>query len=395
VPLLRDWVSRAPFPPLLGRAQAALAVALLAAGRRDEAAREFAAAQREGEGALASLGRGTLGLIDGKLADATRDFTEAKSDGTPVIAAAAEYGLGAVGFHRGDPAAFKTAALAALTSAPRGPGASRLLYALTGLAADAKDWTAALSTAKQLVTEFPDDERADDALERVGAAAAKAHAWPTAYEAYALLRQKYPRSPFVEDSRLAFAEAQVETGRADEARRPLEQLVTAAPADPRVARARLVLGRARELTGDRAGALEAYTAAAGVVPPSQWSTDTLVGYARLLTQAQRYDEARGLLQPLLKTASPAVAAEGALVLGEALEAQGDGAAAVEYFMTAAYLAPDSPSGRRALVAAGRSFTMQKQPESATIVYRKLLAQSNVPADLLTAARRGLAELGAR
>jgi tetratricopeptide (TPR) repeat protein len=393
VPSLRDWVARAPFPPLLGRAQAALAVALLAAGRRDEATKEFAAAQREGEGALASLGRGTLGLVAGKLAEATRDFTEARSDGTPVIAAAAEYGLGAIGFHRGDAAAFKTAALAALNAAPRGPLAPGLLYTLAGQAADAKDWTAALSTAKRLVTEFPDDERADDALERVGAAAAKEHVWPTTYEAYALLRQKYPHSPFVEDSRLAFAEAQVETGRAAEGRRLLEQFVTAAPADPRVARAGIVLGRARELTGDRAGALEAYAAAAAVVPPPQWSPETLVGYARLLTQAQRYDEARGLLQPLLKTAAPAVAAEGALALGETLEAQGDGAAAVEYFMTAAYLAPDSTSGRRALVAAGRAFATQKQPEAATIVYRKLLAQSNVPADLASAARRGLAELG--
>ena len=393
VPSLRDWVSRAPFPPLVGRAQAALAVALLAAGRRDEARKEFAAVQREGDAAFASLGRGTLGLVEGKLADATRDFTEARSDGTPVIAAAAEYGLGVVAFQRGDAAAFKTAALAVVNGAPSGPLTSRLLYALAGLAADAKDWTAALATGKRLVTEFPDDERADDALERVGAAAATEGVWPVSYEAYALLRQHYPRSPFIEDSRLTFAEAQVETGRAAEGRTVLEQLVTLPPSDPRVARARVVLGRARELTGDRAGALEAYTAAAAAVPPSQWNAQTLVGYARLLTQAQRYDEARALLQPFLKTASASVGAEGALALGETHEAQGEEAAAIEYFMTAAYLAPDSTAGRRGLLAAGRAFATQKQPDAATIVYRKLLAQSDVPADLVSAARRGLAELG--
>jgi tetratricopeptide (TPR) repeat protein len=393
VPILRDWVSRAPFPPLLGRAEGALAVALLAAGRREEARKEFTAAQREGEGALASLGRGTLALADGKPADATREFTEARADGTPAIATAAEYGLGVVAFQRGDTAAFKTAALAVLTAAPRGPSAPRMLYTLTGLAADAKDWPDALATARRLVSEFPDDERADDALERVGAAAAAARAWPVSYDAYALLRQKYPRSPFVEDSRLAFAEAQVETGRAAEGRKTLEELVTTAPSDPRVGRARIVLGRARELTGDRAGALDAYTAAAAAVPPSGWSTPAVVGYARLLTQAQRHDEARGLLQPLLKTATGAVAADAALALGEALEAQGDEAGAVEYFMSAAYLAPESASGRRGLLAAGRVFAAQKQPEAATIVYRKLLAQSNVPPELASAARQGLSTLG--
>jgi len=62
-------------------------------------------------------------------------------------------------------------------------------------------------------------------------------------------------------------------------------------------------------------------------------------------------------------------------------------------MTAAYLAPESTSGRRGLLAAGRVFAAQKQPEAATIVYRKLLAQSNVPAELASAARQGLSTLG--
>lgn len=393
VPLLRDWVSKAPFPPLLGRAHAALAVALLNAGRREDAKKEFAAAQREGETALASLGRGSIALAENKPGDAKREFTDARNDGTPAVAASAEYGLGVVAFLQGDAAAFKSAATAAIDTAPRGPATPRLLYALAGIAADAKEWTPALTTAKRLVTEFPADDRADDALERVGAAAAKERAWPVAYEAYALLRASYPRSPFVEDSRVAFAEAQVETGRVAEGRKSLEQFLAAAPNDPRAARARLALGRARELAGDRAGALEAYNAAATSVPTSQWSGETVLGYARLLTQNQRYDDARRLLEPMLKAATGSAAADGALVLGEALEAQGDGAAATEYFMTAAYVAPTSTSGRRALIAAGRAFAAMKQPESAAIAYRKLLAQQNVPSDLATAARRALADLG--
>jgi tetratricopeptide (TPR) repeat protein len=394
IPVLRDWCTRNPFPPLLGRAQTALAIALLTAGRAAEARPEFVAARREGEGALASLGLATVGLIEDRRGEATRDFTEARNDGTPAVAAAAEYGLAAIAFKEGDPALFKTSATAVIDAAPRAPSAPPLLYALTGQAADAKDWPPALATARRLVTDFPDDQRADDALERVGAAAAKAQAWPVVYEAYTLLRQKYPRSPFVDDSRVAFAQAQVETGRAEDGRRTLEQFFASTPSDPRAANARITLGRARELTGDRAGALDAYAEAARAVPPAQWNKDAVLGYGRLLTQARRYDEAKGLLEPFLKTAGPApVAAEGALALGEVFQGRGDDTAAIEYFMTAAYVAPDSTAGRRGLLAAGRAFAAARQPEAATTVYRKLLAQANVPADLAAAARRGLAELG--
>jgi TolA-binding protein len=393
-PALRDWANRAPFPPLLGRARIALGVALLGTGRPGEARGEFVAARREGEGALASLGLATAALAEDKLADASRDFTEARNDGTAALAAVADYGLAAVGFRGGATGAFKTAAAAMLGAAPRSREAPALLYALTGLAADAKDWTAALATAKRLVSEFPDDARADDGLERVGAAAANERAWPVAYEAYALLRQKYPKSPFVEDSRVAFAESQVETGRTAEGRATLEQFFAAAsPTDPRAARARITLGRARELTGDRAGALDAYTQAARAAPPAQWSKDTQLGYARLLTQARRFDEAKGLLEPFIKGAPAPVAAEGAVVLGETYHGQGDEAAAIEYFMTAAYVAPDTPAGRRGLLSAARAFAALKQSDAAAIAYRKLLAQSNVPADFADAARRGLAELG--
>lgn len=392
VPLLRDWSARAPFPPLLGRAQTALAIALLTAGRAGDAGREFAAARREGEGALASLGLAIVALTEGKLAEAAREYTEARNEGTAAVVAHAEYGLASVAFRQGDAAAFRKAAGAILEASPRGPSAAALIYALTGLAADAKEWPAALATAKRLVTEFPDDARTDDALERVGAAAAKEKAWPVVYETYALLRQKYPASPFVDDSRVAFAEAQVETGRADEGRKTLEQFFATSPADPRAPQARITLGRAREITGDRLGALNAYSEAARSIPPSQWTKDTMLGYARLLTHGKRYSEARGLLEPFVKASPAPVAAEGALALGEALQGQGDLASAIEYFMTAAYVAPESTAGRRGLLAAGSAFATLKQPEAATTVYRKLLDQPNVPADLTSAARRGLADL---
>jgi tetratricopeptide (TPR) repeat protein len=389
---LRDWSSRAPFPPLLGRAKIALGVALLNAGKTKEAGAEFAGARREGEGALASLGLAAVAMTENRLADAERDFTEARNEGTPAVAVAADYGLSAVAFRRSDVPAFKTAAEAVLAGAPPASSGAPLLYALTGIAVEAKDWTGAMSAARRIVADFPDDERADDALERVGAAAAGERAWPVVQEAYSLLRQHYPRSPFVEGSRLAFGEALIETGRADDGRKTLEQFFASGATDPRAGRARLTLARAREMTGDRAGALEAYTAASRSVPASEWSTELLLNYARLLTQARRYDEVKKLLEPFIKASPAPVAAEGALALGEALQGQGDQAAAIEYFMTAAYIAPDTPSGRRGLLAAARAFGTLKQREAAITIYRKLLAQRDVPPDLAGAARRGLAEL---
>ncbi len=62
-------------------------------------------------------------------------------------------------------------------------------------------------------------------------------------------------------------------------------------------------------------------------------------------------------------------------------------------MTAAYLGPDSIWARRALLGAGQSFTVLKQPESAAIVYKKLLAASGVEPDLAAAARTNLKALG--
>jgi tetratricopeptide (TPR) repeat protein len=81
-------------------------------------------------------------------------------------------------------------------------------------------------------------------------------------------------------------------------------------------------------------------------------------------------------------------------MGEGLRAAGQHDEAVDAYMTAAYLAPDSPWGRRALLGAGEAFAALKQKDAAVIVYRKLLAAGGVEPDLLGAARRGLQALGA-
>jgi tetratricopeptide (TPR) repeat protein len=375
-----------------GRAWVVLGVTHLATLRGPEASQAFARAQGEGAGALAKLGLGNAALLQSRWDDATRAFTDARDTGTAEITAAAEYALAVVAFHRGRTADFKTAALTLIDANPRDPRAPGLLYSLVGLAVDEKDWATALARAKRLAAEFPKHETADDACERIGAAAVAAAQWPVAHEAYALLRQRYPQSPFVESSRVTYGEVLLELGRPAEARRVLEEFVAATPSDPRAPRAWIALGRARTATGDRKGAVEAFDRATkGGMNPSV-NSDAFSSYGRLLLAERRWEEARTVLGRLLASAQGPAAAEVAVSLGDAWMGQGDPVAAAEYYMTAAYLTPDSTTGYKALLAAGRSFAAAKDSGSASVVYGKLLASSEVPGDIAAAARRGLAEL---
>jgi TolA-binding protein len=390
---LRDWIRRAPFPPLLGRAQAALGAALLAAGRPVEAATAFKRAQAEGVGPLAALGLGSTALAEGQWAQASSKLTEARDGGTAEVAAVAGYGLAVVAFQQGNAMDFKQPAQAALQLAPRARSAPRLLYVLTAIAVDEKDWPGAVATAKRLASEFPTNEAADDAFERVGAGAAAAAAWPTVIEAYTLMEKLYPQSPFLEPARVTIAEAQVETGKPDVARPVLEQFVATAPSDSRTQRAWLALARARDAAGDRAGALDAYTRALKDQTVSDLRPEMALGYARVLTHEKRWDEARKVLDRLVRTDDKSVVAAAAGAIGETYQGEGDNLAAAEYFMTAAYVAPESPAGRNGLLGAGACFAALKQNDAAAIVYQKLLAQKDAPADVLEKARKGLKDIG--
>ncbi len=273
---------------------------------------------------------------------------------------------------------------------PRTPS---LLYSLVGLAIDEKDWQGALVRANRLAAEFPKHEAADDAFERIGAAAAAASVWPAVHEAYALLRQRFPQSPFVESSKVTYGEALLELGRAAEARRVLEEFVAAAPNDPRAPRAWIALGRARTATGDRRGAVDAFDRASkgGGMNPTA-NADAFSSYGKLLVSERRWEEARTVLGRLLAGSDGPAAAEVAVSIGDTWAGQGDHLAAAEYYMTAAYLTPESVSGYKALLAAARSFAAAKDSGAAATVYGKLLASSDVPGDLAAAARRGLVEL---
>jgi TolA-binding protein len=153
-----------------------------------------------------------------------------------------------------------------------------------------------------------------------------------------------------------------------------------------------LLAQAQEASNNRTAALETYMRIDREYP-NKGGGGVLLGTARLLQNEGRGEEARSRLKRAVNQDDPQVAVEAAYLLGEGLRAAGQNEDAVDAYMTAVYLKPDSPWARRSLLGAGQSFAALKQPESATIVYRKLLAASGVEPELATEARNGLKALG--
>ena len=82
----------------------------------------------------------------------------------------------------------------------------------------------------------------------------------------------------------------------------------------------------------------------------------LLGHGRLLVEDKQWSQARGVFEKLLKSEDKAtVASEAARGIGDSYAGEGDQIAAAEYYLTAAYVAPTSTQGRKALLAAGQSF----------------------------------------
>jgi len=114
---------------------------------------------------------------------------------------------------------------------------------------------------------------------------------------------------------------------------------------------------------------------------------------RLLQELGRWDDSRRVWEQVVKEGPAEARPEAHFRIGEARRARGLHEEAVEAYMTAAYLAPRTSWGQRALFGAGQSFTALKDSNSAASVYRKLLAQPGVEPELAAEARKALRGLG--
>jgi TolA-binding protein len=389
---LTELIRRVPMSPYAGRTRLARGVVLATDGKAAEAAREFKAAQAQGEGAVASLGLGRVAFDRGQWDEAERELLEARDSGAGAVAASAEYGLAAALWNQGKRDDFKRFAQV-LLARPADPATTpNVLAAAAALAAEEGRWKDARALAMRAVNEFPTSAAAPAALSLVGAAAGRGGEWLLASESFQLLTGHYPGYKTGPETRLIYAEALYRTGALAEAQARLQEFIDTSPRDPELPRALILLGRAHEAGGDGAAALEVYRRVGREYPAYEGAA--LLGSARVQLLASNWAEARPLLERAVAAGDAPVAVEATYRLGEGLRAAGRFQEAVESYMTAAYVAPDTLLARRALLGAGQAFTALKQADSAIIVYKKLLAAKGVEPELADAAKKGLRTLGA-
>jgi TolA-binding protein len=261
-----------------------------------------------------------------------------------------------------------------LVEGPHARGATPLLlHALVLLAAEDEGWSAALvgRLATRLVDAFPSYPPAPELLARVAASAASAGQWPIARQASAALVARYPDGGPSATASLDLAEALFRTGAPAEASVQLQRFVLARPEEPQRPRALRLLADVEKTLGDRRAALATYDLLRRDHPAADRTGESLLAHARLLVEFGRSDEARPLLEKVVRQAEGEALGGGAYRLAELSSAEGQHAAAAEWYMTAVYTADGSTWRRRALLGAGRSLTALDLPEEALIVYRML------------------------
>jgi TolA-binding protein len=390
---LRDLLLRSPLASNTGQIHLAYGVALLQSKDADGAITEFQTTLRVGDDPLARLGLGWAAWLSKQWETSTQAFAQLRSVRDQELLQLAEYGLAATAYARGAYGDFKNLANAFLRAWPRHATAPMLLYLLTGVAIDAKEWSEAGRLALRIASDYPTSAPSDDALFRVAAAAERASEVKLSREMYRALIDRFRQSPFIEEARLGLGLSLATSGDAAAAKPLLSEFATANPKDPRLPEALLTLGKSQERAGDMANAKLAYGQLIQEFPQNARSIEARVGQGRIFLQEGRWEEARQLLEGALEAGEGVTAAAAAFTLGEGYKKNGKHEEAVEAYMTAAYMAPESSWGQRALLSAGESLQALKRPESAATVYQKLLSRPAVDPALAKSARQALEKLG--
>jgi TolA-binding protein len=389
---LDELARRGALSPFIGRIRIARGVAMLRAGRASDARTEFRGALLDGEDS-ARLGLGVAAFTARQWDEATRELVAARDAAVGPLAIAAEYGLAAVAFNQGKMDEFRRLG-EPLLSGPTDPATTPgVLAGMAYLAGEERKWPEARLLVLRIGRDFPKSPAAPVALAALGAGAARDGQWPIAREAYVTLATRYPDHPANAPGSLDLAEALVRTGAAPEARPRLEAFIQGHGGDPRLPRALLLLAQAYEAAGEKDKALDLYARLRRDFPSAEGTDRAAFGEGRLLQSDGKWEAARPLLQRGLDADDPTTVAEAAYRLAEGHRAAGQHDEAVQAYMTAAYLAPESSWGRKALLGAGQSFAALKQNDSAVIVYKKLVAAKGVEPELADAARKELRTLG--
>jgi tetratricopeptide (TPR) repeat protein len=195
--------------------------------------------------------------------------------------------------------------------------------------------------------------------------------------------------------------AQVEEALGEPRRaRPLLQHIVESSDGELASEAAYRLGRLLSADGRHADALEWHMTAAYVAEGSRWARQALLEAGRCLRELQQPKEALIVYRKLVPTASMRrpedreTTGEAAYRIGEILHEVGDEEAALDMYLSAANLVPDTPTARRALFGAVRSFAMIGDRQSAVAIYRRLMESSGSDAAQLAETRRMLLRRGA-
>jgi cellulose synthase operon protein C len=245
-------------------------------------------------------------------------------------------------------------------------------YSLHGvllLSAGDRGWLDPLTVglATRLAETFPAYAPAPALLTRIAGAASDAGQWPTALRTWQTLLASAPEPR----ARLGVGEAQFRTGATSAARAELERV--AATGGEEAARALVLLTELHTAAGDRRAALTAYDRLLREHPRTERSARSLLAHARLLEELGEGARARPVLERVVERAEGGeVAAEAAYQLGQRARADGQHAAAVEWYLTATYVSGASRWSRLALLGAGQSLTALNERREALAVYRRLV-----------------------
>ncbi|MGH7413042.1 MAG: tetratricopeptide repeat protein [Candidatus Rokuibacteriota bacterium] len=235
-----------------------------------------------------------------------------------------------------------------------------------------------------------------------------------ALAAYERLRRDYPHAEWTAESLLPHARLlQHAIGREKDARLLLEEAVQRTEGEA-LGEASFRLARILTAEGEHGRAVDWYMSAAyAVTEDSRWYRPALLGAGRSLQTLNRMQEALIVYRKVLPStpvgrlaedggsrpapadlvADPEPAGEAAYRTAEILFGTGRSEDALDMYLTAAYLVPDSPWGRRALVGAVRSLVTTGDRASAGAIYRRLLSSSATEPELLAEARKALRPVG--
>jgi tetratricopeptide (TPR) repeat protein len=227
-----------------------------------------------------------------------------------------------------------------------------------------------------------------------------------ALAAYDRLRRTFPRAEWTTQSLLPHARLlQHAIGRQKEARALLEDIVRRTEGEE-LAEASFRLAQVLAAEGEHPRAVDWYMAAAyGPAERSPWYRPALLGAGRSLIALKRTPAAlavyRNILpstpigplprdgrpapEPITQVEEPQLVAEAAYHIAEIARAAGRNDEAVDMYLTAAYLSPESQG--RALMGAVRSLVAVGDRAAAEAVFRRLVESSGTEPEILTEASK--------